>query len=111
MAQPGTGDEVRIEPIYVIEASCSADAAERRVPFRPEHLRRLARLRDEGVVVEAGAFADVSASLVLVRAADEAAAMALARDDVYVRGGVWTEIRVRPFGRIVRPVELTDEPG
>jgi len=53
-------------------------------------------------VIEAGAFADVSASIILLRAADEAAALELCRDDVYMRNGVWVEIRARPFGRVVR---------
>ena len=57
-------------------------------------------------MVEVGAFADVSASIVIVRAADEAAAAAIVRDDVYVRNGVWVEIRVRPFGRLCRTSEL-----
>ena len=53
-------------------------------------------------MIEAGAFADVSASIILLRAADEAAALELCRDDVYMRNGVWVEIRARPFGRVVR---------
>jgi uncharacterized protein YciI len=51
-------------------------------------------------VVEAGAFVDVSASIILVRAADEQAALELCRDDVYLRNGVWVEVRARPFGRV-----------
>ena len=100
-------EDVALDPIYVIEARYAPDAARTRVPFRAEHVARLARLRDEGTIVEAGAYADVTASLVLVRAADEAAALAVARDDVYLRNGVWTEVRARAFGRIVRPAELT----
>ena len=29
-----------------------------------------------------------------------ASALAIAKDDVYVRSGVWGEITVRPFGRL-----------
>jgi uncharacterized protein YciI len=53
------------------------------------------------VVIEAGAFPDVSASIVIVRAADEAAAIEICREDVYMRNGVWVELRARPFGRVV----------
>ncbi len=98
--------DITIEPVFLIEATCAPDAAETRVPFRPAHLARLAGLRDAGVVVEAGAFADVSASILIVRAADAGAAEAIARDDVYVRNGIWVEIRVRPFGRVCRTSEL-----
>jgi uncharacterized protein YciI len=91
-----------IEPIWFVEATYAPDAAETRVPFRAQHLARLVELEDAGVVIEAGAFADVSASIILLRAADEVAALELCRDDVYMRNGVWVEIRARPFGRVVR---------
>jgi len=60
----------------------------------------LQALKRDGVVVEAGAFVDVSATLVLVRAADEQAALDICREDVYLRNGVWVELRARPFGRV-----------
>ena len=90
-----------IEPIWLVEATYAPDAAETRVPFRAEHLARLRELKRQTVVVEAGAFADVSASIILVRAADEQAALELCRDDVYLRNGVWVELRARAFGRVI----------
>ena len=89
-----------IEPVWLVEATYAPDAAETRVPFRGEHLARLQELKRQGIVVEAGAFADVSASLILVRAADEQAALDLFRDDVYLRNGVWVELRAQAFGRV-----------
>ena len=89
-----------IEPVWLVEATYAPDAAETRIPFRAEHLARLRELKRQGIVVEAGAFADVSASLVMVRAADEQAALDLFRDDVYLRNGVWVELRARAFGRV-----------
>jgi uncharacterized protein YciI len=64
-------------------------------------------LRASGKVIEAGAFADMSGSLILVRARDEAEALELAQSDVYTRSGVWVVVRVRAFGRVVRSEELT----
>jgi len=90
-----------IEPIWLVEATYAPDAAETRIPFRGEHLARLRELKRQGIVVEAGAFADVSASIMLVRAADEQAALELCRDDVYLRNGVWVELRARAFGRVI----------
>ena len=92
-----------IEPVWLVEATYAPDAGATRTPFRAEHLARLARLLEAGVVVEAGAFADVSASIILVRAESEAAALAVCSDDVYLRNGVWVELRARPFGRVIRP--------
>jgi uncharacterized protein YciI len=99
--------DIVIEPVWLIEATYAPDATETRVPFRAEHLARMAELRAQGIVVEVGAFADVSASIVIVRAADEAAALELARQDVYLRNGVWVELRARRFGRLARPVEVS----
>ena len=45
---------------------------------------------------------DVSASVILVRAPSEEAAIDLVRDDVYMRNGVWVEVRARAFGRVTR---------
>jgi len=90
-----------LEPVWFVEATYAPDAAETRVPFRAQHLARLLELKEAGVVIEAGAFADVSASILLVRATDEAAALELCRSDVYMRNGVWVEVRARPFGRVV----------
>lgn len=89
-----------IELVWHVEATYAPDGAESRVPFRAEHLARLQRLKDDGVLVEAGAFTDVSATVLIVRAASEAEVTALVRDDVYMRNGVWVEVRVRAFGRV-----------
>ena len=103
---PDLASEVVIEPIWFVEATYAPDAAETRTPFRAEHLARVLALRDAGTIVEAGAFSDVSATVLLVRAASETDALALARDDVYLRNGIWVEVRARPFGRVGRPSEL-----
>lgn len=89
-----------IELVWLVEATYAPDAAETRVPFRAEHLGRLHDLKRQGIVTEAGAFADVSASIVVVRAASEEAALDVFRDDVYLRNGIWVELRARPFGRV-----------
>ena len=102
MSQSATPTEMTIEPVWLIEATYAPDAAETRVPFRARHLARLGELKDAGVVIEAGAFADVSATILIVRAADEAAALDIARGDLYMANGVWVELRARPFGRAVR---------
>lgn len=103
---PEIPDGIALEAIFVIEATYAPDAADTRPAHRPAHLRRVAELRDAGVILEAGAFPDLSGSLLLVRAADADAALAIAREDVYLREGVWVEARVRPFVRVARPDEV-----
>jgi uncharacterized protein YciI len=98
MTEPDTSSP--IEPVWLIEATYAPDAAATRRPFRARHVARLQELKRQGVVVEVGAFTDVSASIVIVRAPDEEAALAVCRDDIYLRNGVWVELRARAFGRV-----------
>jgi uncharacterized protein YciI len=98
--------DIAIETIFIVEATYGPDAARLRPRVRSEHLARIGELRDRGIVVEAGGYTDLSSALVLIRAASADAALAIARDDVYLRSGVWVEVRVKPFGRVVRPAEL-----
>jgi hypothetical protein len=102
-------DGLAIEGIWVVEATCGADAAERRPAVRAEHLARIAELRRAGTIVEAGAYTDMSASLLLLRAPSAEAALTVAQADVYFRSGVWTGFRVRAFGRVARLDELTTD--
>ncbi len=99
-------EDVALERIWMIEGMYAPDAEELRRPVRARHLARLAELRDAGVVLEAGALGDMSASVILLRAGSEDEARELARQDVYLSAGVWVEIRVRPFARLCRPGEL-----
>jgi uncharacterized protein YciI len=89
-----------LEPVWFVEATYAPDAAETRVPFRGRHLARAAELRAAGVLVEVGAFSDVSASVLIVRAPSEAEALEVCRGDVYMQQGVWVELRARAFGRV-----------
>ncbi len=89
-----------LEPVWLIQATYAPDAAETRVPFRAEHLANAARLKTAGVIVEIGAFTDVSGSIILVRAPSEAEALEVCRQDVYMHNGVWVELRAKPFGRL-----------
>ena len=89
-----------IEPVWLVQATCAPDAAETRVPFRARHLARAAELKAAGVIVEVGAYADVSASVLLIRAATEAEALEVCRADVYMQNGIWVELRAKPFGRL-----------
>ena len=101
-ADEGIPDGLTVETVYVVEISYTPEAATRRPALRPQHLERIGRLLAEGRIVEAGGYLDFSAALLMVRASSEAEAIALVRDDVYVREGVWLDdARARAFGRVV----------
>ncbi len=94
-------DDVRVETIYVVEATYGPDAPVRRPAARPEHLGHIGELLRDGRLIEAGGYLDFSTALLLVRAASSDEALDLFRDDVYIRTGVWTDLQARPFGRVI----------
>jgi hypothetical protein len=104
----GVPEGLAIERVWVVETTYSPDVEERRPPVRPEHLGRIAELRDAGVIIDAGAFADMSGSLIVLRAASEEEALAVIQADVYFRVGVWNSCRIRALGRVVRTGELLE---
>ena len=89
-----------LEPVWLVEATYVANAIEARAPFRPAHLARLKESKAHGVVVEAGAYADASASLFILRTATEEEALEFCRSDVYWQNGVWVDLKARAFARI-----------
>ena len=97
---------VAIETIYLVEATYAPDASETRGPARAEHLARVIEMRRAGVLIEAGGFADFSSAVLLFRTATAEAALAICRDDVYTRCGVWVELRARAWGRVVEAGEV-----
>jgi uncharacterized protein (DUF952 family)/uncharacterized protein YciI len=92
---------VRVETIYVVEATYGPEAERLRPAARPEHLGHIAELLRSGVLIEAGGYLDFSSALLLVRASSEEEALDLFRDDVYIRTGVWTDLRARALGRVI----------
>lgn len=97
---------VAIETIFIVEATYAPDASVTRRPARAEHLARVIELRQAGILLEAGGFTDFTSALLLFRTASAEEALAICREDVYTRCGVWVELRARPWGRVVRESEL-----
>ena len=78
------------------------DYLERRAPLRDEHLGLARAAHERGEIVLAGALADPPDQAVLVFQGDDAsAAEAFADADPYVRAGVVTSWRVRPWTVVV----------
>jgi uncharacterized protein YciI len=94
-------DGVTIESIFLVEVPYTPEARERRPAVRGEHLSRIAQLIREGRVIEAGGCADFSKAVLLIRAADAAAVLALIEEDVYTRSGVWHLPTATAYGRVV----------
>jgi uncharacterized protein YciI len=100
--RPEIPDGLSIDRVWVVEVPYTRDAAKRRAAVRHEHLERIGRLLAEGRLIEAGGYTDFSSASLMVRADSAEDALALVRDDVYLRSGVWREpLPAREYGRVV----------
>lgn len=96
---------------YAITGIDNADSLAGRQAARPAHLDRLKQLRDEGRLLLAGPFpaidaedpgpAGFSGSLIVAEFGDLAAAQAWADADPYVAAGVYAQVSVRPFRKVL----------
>jgi uncharacterized protein len=87
---------------YILFYDTSEDYLLRRAPFRDTHLAYAREAQERGELVMAGALADPADGAVLVFRADgPEVAEEFARGDIYVREGVVTSWRVRPWTVVI----------
>ena len=78
------------------------NAVERRAPFREEHLKLAREARERGELLLAGAFADpVDGAALVFRADSQKVVESFATHDPYVRNGIVTSWRVRPWTVVI----------
>jgi uncharacterized protein len=97
--------------LYAIISRDIQDSLERRLGARPAHLARLGTLRDEGRLILAGPHpaidspdpgpAGFSGSLVVAEFPSQTAAQEWADNDPYVAAGVYAEVTVKPFKKVL----------
>jgi uncharacterized protein YciI len=87
---------------YLLQYDLAPDYLERRPQFRNEHLALAWQAHERGELVLAGALAEpIDGALLLFRGESPAVAEAFARADPYVRSGLVTSWRVRPWTTVV----------
>ncbi len=96
---------------YAIVGLDHADSLARRQQARAAHVARLEALRDAGRLLLAGPFpaidaedpgpAGFSGSLIVAEFGDLATARAWADADPYLAAGVYREVSVRPFRKVL----------
>ena len=96
---------------YAIYALDHPGSLDRRLAARPAHVARLNALRDAGRLLLAGPFpaidaedpgsAGFSGSLIVAEFADLAQAQAWAEADPYRAAGVYRDVSVRPFRKVL----------
>ncbi len=97
--------------LYAIISEDVNDSLEKRMAARPDHLARLEKLRDEGRLVLAGPHPAIEAdspgeagftgSLVVAEFDDLDAAQAWADADPYIIAGVYENVVVKPFKKVL----------
>lgn len=85
---------------------CAPDYNERRLPFRPAHLKQLVGLRDDGRVIAGGPEPDGRAAHIFYRVADLAALERLLAGNEFYRAGLFTAHEARAFVDLLEPREL-----
>lgn len=96
---------------YVIVGTDHPDSLDRRMTARPAHLARLEALQAEGRMLLAGPFPAIDAeqpgpagftgSLIVAEFASLADAEQWAKADPYVDAGVYANVSVKPFRKVL----------
>lgn len=96
--------------LYVINGEDVPNSSEKRLAARPDHLKRLQVLQDEGRLVLAGPYpaidsvdpgpAGFSGSLIVAEFESLEAAQKWANADPYVSAGVYKHVSVMPFKQV-----------
>jgi len=98
-------------PYFALIYDVVPDMAERRGPYRPEHLRLARASQERGELVMAGALGEPPGALLVFRGADRSVAEAFATHDPYVIGGLVTKWTVRPWVVVVGQDSDETPPG
>lgn len=96
---------------YVVFATDLDNTLDKRLAARPSHLARLQQLKDEGRLLVAGPFpaidsedpgaAGYSGSLIIAEFPSLEEARAWAKVDPYVTAGVYGDVKVQPFHKVL----------
>tara|TARA_Y100001968_G_C19215850_1_gene647154 strand:+ start:126 stop:395 length:270 start_codon:yes stop_codon:yes gene_type:complete len=82
---------------FVIWGKYCENALEKRTPFRQEHLTRLARLKEEGLLITLGPTKCNRFVFGVFQATNLDSLRKLIEDDIYWREGIWTSLEVYPW--------------
>ena len=97
--------------LYAVISQDAADTLDQRLAARPAHLRRLEQLRDEGRLILAGPHpaidnedpgpAGFTGSLVVAEFDSLQDATSWANADPYLAAGVYEQVSVKPFKKVL----------
>ena len=82
---------------FVLWGTYCENALEKRAPFREAHLRRLATLQQQGILITLGPTEGSSHVFGIFEEASLDAVRKLLEQDVYWKEGIWTALEVYPW--------------
>lgn len=98
-------------PYFALTYDVVEDFVNRRMPFRPAHIKEVRDAHARGELVMAGALGEPAGALLVFRAADKATAENFAKGDPYVKEGLVRNWRVRPWTVVVGQDPSETPPG
>ena len=88
-------------PYFALTYDVVDDFVNRRMPFRPAHIKEVRDAHARGELVMAGALGEPAGALLIFRGAERSVAEHFAKADPYVLNGVIKSWRVREWTTVV----------
>ncbi len=82
---------------FVLWGTYCEDAIQKREPFRAEHLNRLSKLKDDGILITLGPTKCTRYVFGIFKGDDVSALRKLIEQDVYWKEGIWTSLSIYPW--------------
>ena len=98
-------------PYFALMYDVVEDFVNKRTPFRPAHLKEVREAQARGELIMAGALGEPAGALLIFRAAEKSTAEQFAKNDPYVKEGLVTSWKVRPWTVVVGQDPSETPPG
>ena len=82
---------------FVLWGTYCENALEKRAPFRKEHLDRLSKLKQEGILITLGPTKCNTHVFGIFEATDLEIVRNLIEEDIYWKEGIWTSLEIFPW--------------
>ena len=83
--------------LFVLWGTYCEDAIEKRIPFREEHLNRLSKLKEEGILITLGPTKCTRFVFGIFNGESLNEIKEIVENDVYWKEGIWNTLEVYPW--------------
>ncbi len=82
---------------FILFGTYCDDAIKKRTPFRSEHLKRLAELKDKGILKTLGPTKCNKYVFGIFEGANANQIIQIVKDDIYWKERIWTSLDIHPW--------------